>query len=153
MLGANRPDVETSSRGRGLLEVEEMLLDVVNDLDTTDGIEIDYHASGAADFTAVDSTYIATRDYNFEAILTADKFYHPPTNLAGSEAAGTVTLTWDLPAVRYDTRRVMIRRVAGSSPDPGPGSGDGTVRTWSVRPFRERWAERARILATEGKSK
>lgn len=115
LIGNNRPDQEETSRGRGLLELEEMLFDAVGKLTDLDGIRIIHLLSSATRTLNTNSVYIAQRDYLHTVTTTMDKFYHPPYALTATINGADVDLTWTLPAVRYDTRRVMVRRIAGTA--------------------------------------
>ena len=93
-----------------------------------DGVGTQPRARGATLAQLDDqSNYIAWREYQFEAIVTADRFYHPPITLAGTPSAGQVAFTWTNPPDRWDRYRVRLVRKSGSS---APTSiGDGTEVT------------------------
>lgn len=129
LIGANRVG-QTDSRGRGLLEVEEELFAAIELLNGIDGVKIQNRATGAALATIEEGTgnYICYRDYQFLAVVTADRFYHPASRLAASTpGGGAVSLTWLLPPARYDRFRVILRRAAGSTPPSSPTGGTGVV--------------------------
>lgn len=129
LIGANRPDAELSSKGRGLLEIEEQVLETVRQLLNINGIRVaERHRSDPAVAIVGDIGYTLSRDYRLEAICTDQKFYHPATLFAGSDlGGGNVSLTWTLPPDRYDRNDVILRRAAGAVPPATETSGTGVT--------------------------
>lgn len=129
LIGRNRKSA-TSSDGRGLLEIEVELFNAIEELNGIDGVEIHFRLTSEPD-PAIDEAgmYFIRRDYQGEAVLTADLFYDAPQELAGTPGAGSASLTWVNPATRFDSRRVMLRRKTGSSPPSSET--DGTEVTLS----------------------
>jgi len=115
LIGAYRQG-QTDSRGRGLLELEEELFNAVEKLTYEDGVVIQNMAVGAA-LTQVDdrNNVVAFRDYTFQALVTADRFYHPARKFAATGGTGDVDLTWEIPPTRYDRFKIRLVRKAGSS--------------------------------------
>lgn len=128
LIGANRVG-QTDSRGRGLLEIEEEVFAAIERLNDIDGVRIQSRAKSAATAVLHERIgYIGMRDYSFEAICTADRFYHPGSKLTATAlGGGSVSLTWVLPPDRYDRLRVKLRRAAGSTPPATPSAGTGVT--------------------------
>ncbi len=106
------------SDGRGLLEIEEELYNALKLLSADDGVEIQLMAAGATQAVMNESLgYLSYRDYEFEAWVTASRDYPPGREFAaGGLTSGVVSMTWSNPSTtRYDFRRMMLRRIAGSS--------------------------------------
>ena len=55
--------------------------------------------------------------YNMVIDCTDEPYYHPPIRLLAVDAGGgDVTLTWQDPPTRFDSRALIIRRAAGAVP-------------------------------------
>ena len=76
LVGGQRTG-QTSSVGRGLLEIEEELFNAVELLNTDDGVVIQHRASSMAQVQYVGDRHILLRDYLFRVWLTMDRYYHP----------------------------------------------------------------------------
>ena len=127
IIGANVPD-RTKSEGRGILELEEELFAAIEFLNTDTGVVIEHAATGAARPSLDDEIgYIVSRDYTFEAWVTADRFYHPCYKLSATGGSGQVSLTWGLPPDRYDRYRVVLRRASGSTAPSSVTAGTGVT--------------------------
>lgn len=126
-LGANRTGGQTTSQGRGILEMEEVILAAIGALTDANGVH--FLVSGKSAIggeTTEDARYLAWRTYRFTAAVTSLRFYHPPTRLVGTPGAGhTAVLTWRNPVTRYDTRRMVLRRASGSTAPASPTAGTG----------------------------
>jgi hypothetical protein len=72
LVGANNPDSSTTSKGRGLLEVEVELYNAIYLLNLQEGLNIQSRAKSAVQ-AEIDPVfgYIASREYSFEAIIPA----------------------------------------------------------------------------------
>lgn len=81
VVGGHRTS-QTSSKGRGLLEVEEEVFNAIELLSTDFGVVIQLRASSAMQPQHVSGQYLLFRDYLFRADLTADRFYHNGMNFA-----------------------------------------------------------------------
>lgn len=129
LIGANRTGGSTSSKGRGVLEIEEPVFDAVSRLSGLDGIEIRLKAESAVRATWIQNIgHVAFRDYDFDVLCTANRFYHPPTRLIATDlGGGSVSLTWKLPPNRYDRLRVKLRRAAGATPPATSTAGTGVT--------------------------
>ena len=85
LMGANPTGTNpyTSSKGRGLLEVQEELLATIEYLGNSNGINIQSRASSAvASSVQQDNEYVCARDYTFEALVTSSRSYPPARGFA-----------------------------------------------------------------------
>ncbi len=107
----------SDSDGRGLLEIEEELYNALDLLSADDGVEIQLMGTGATQAVLLDIGYVAYRDYEFEGWVTTSRDYPPGREfIVSSLTTGSVSLNWINPSVtRYDFRRMMLRRLSGSS--------------------------------------
>lgn len=126
LIGSNRTG-QSDSRGRGLLEIEEKLFDAVALADRTSGFRVVCRAAGAGRAEIRDDLYLCARDYELEAVVTADRSYAPVRKLSSSVASGTVTLSWTLPGDRFDRRQVVVRRASGSTAPASATAGTGVT--------------------------
>ena len=103
-------------------------------LNEVDGVKLTFRARGAASIVEMPNfVYAQYRDYLFEVMTTADRFYAPVSRMTAVDAAGAgdVDLTWILPAVRppnsawnrrlcerliHESRRGQRRATATSAP-------------------------------------
>lgn len=129
ILGSHRTGTPAASFGRGVLEIEEELFAAIEVLVSSTGVHVYHRASSAA---AVDLEpklgLIAGREYEFETLVTADRFYHPPTRLTATDATGgQATLAWRVTPDRFDRYRVVLRRAAGATPPATITAGTGVT--------------------------
>ena len=123
-LGAGRSDANASA-GKGLLEIEEKLWEDLHRLGEGQGIRVQARGKGASGGTPHSALgYSAWRTYRFAATLGATRFYHPGTNF-GVTVGGVAT--WALPADRFDYRRMVLRRAAGSTAPTTITGGSGVT--------------------------
>jgi hypothetical protein len=115
ILGSNR--VTAKSAGKGLLEIEEELHEIVRQMDENLGIKIieRFQSAGLVDEVA-ESGYVISRTYSIQIYCIDKRYYHPATRLTATGGAGQVVLTWELPPDRFDRYRVMLRRASGATP-------------------------------------
>lgn len=126
LLGGPRSGGVGSSKGRGLLEVEEVLRNAIEHLNGPDGINLRVTSRSAPQAQIVGSDYIVSREYSLEAALTTDRTYAPPVRfLATALGGGQVSLAWALPPARYDRVGVVLRRAAGATPPASASAGTG----------------------------
>ncbi len=119
MIGANRTAGAVSSSGRGILEYSEEVSRTLKQIQETLGIKIIGKRKSDVGTGIIEGLgYVAARQTIFEAKCTDERYYHPPLRVDGSALAGTVTLTWADPPVRFDgvSRTLRIRRAAGATP-------------------------------------
>ena len=83
LVGAQRTG-QSSSEGRGLLEIEEELFNAIELLDTDDGVVVQHIGSSAPQPQMVGDDMALIREYGFRIDVTADRFYHPVSNLVES---------------------------------------------------------------------
>lgn len=129
MIGAARAGGSTSSAGRGLLEVEEVLLSVAAQLGGANGLRLRLCAKGRGLAQQDDvHSYTVARGYVFEGWIGSERSYPAPVNLvAEASGAGNVALTWSLPPSRFDRLQVVLRRAAGDVAPSSPTDGTGVA--------------------------
>lgn len=117
LIGGSRTGGQGSSRGRGLAELEERFTAKVGQIVGNNGIRIAVVESSAAQAAQLeDLGYVVYRDYVLEGLASRARYYAPPCRLAATAAGGgNVSLSWTLPATRYDTLSVILRRAAGAT--------------------------------------
>lgn len=118
-----------SSGGRGVMELEEVLLDTIVTLDRSSGVRIRSDYKTAAESRFVEGMgYVGTRGYMFSALVTSARSYGAPSELtAASLGSGDVALSWILPPARYDEVGLVLRRAAGSTSPAEPTDGTGVT--------------------------
>ena len=129
LLGAGRQS-QTSSKGRGLLEVEEELYASISLLNSVNGLEVYNRAKSDAIAELVDENrYSAYREYTFEVLSTSERFYPSVTRMTAVDAAGAgdATLTYLHAPIRFDITEARILRVSGATPTTNPTDGSATV--------------------------
>lgn len=141
LVGAQRNGPGRSA-GRGLLEVEEQLLEVVNALNRTNAMQIQCVAASAAEAGVEDARgYVCARRYTLEARLTTARKYQEANGgkkLTVVVAGATVTLSWAI-AERFDFHATysvpaltvrgghVLRRAAGATPPATVTDGTGVT--------------------------
>ena len=128
LIGAPRSS-QGSSQGRGIMELEEVLLDTVASLDRTSGIRmrVDYRSATQAQVSE-DLGYVGMRSFTLEALLSANRSYEGCSRVTAADlGSGNVKLTWTLPPTRYDTLGLVVRRAAGITPPATPSAGTGVT--------------------------
>ena len=117
LIGGTRSSGQGGSDGRGLLELEEVVLSELGELARAQGIGLRLDvASAAAASSDKDFGYLAFRIYEFEAWLAAGRVYPEASRLAASDAGSqTASLTWANPSDRFDRSDLVLRRASGST--------------------------------------
>lgn len=130
LIGANR-QANDSSKGRGLLEVEEQLLQSVSLLNSVNGIEMYNRTKSEASATLDDSNrYTVFREYGFEALCAVSRYYPPCTRVTSADGASAneAEISYFIPPERFDgTGKPRILRVSGATPTTDPADGAATV--------------------------
>lgn len=117
LLGGVRSAGQGSSKGRGLLELQEEVMAAVRLLSTGTGLVVQGRNLQAGE-AAQDEEYgyITSRQLLYSVKCTAFRYYHPCDLFAAEDATGgNCDLTWALPPDRFDRRKMMLRRAAGST--------------------------------------
>ena len=129
IIGVQRTGGVITSLGRGLLEIEEQLIETMSSLTGIDGTKIINRLRSMVDVTLFsERRHVAIREYQFEAMVGNARFYHPGTRLAATDlTGGSASLTWRLPPSRFDFVRMRLRRAAGGTPPATPTSGTDVV--------------------------
>lgn len=126
LMGGGRSGGQGSSKGRGLLEVEEEFNRVVGRLTGADGAPAVAYESGSAQAVEVDATrYVTARKHSIKVLGTAARYYPPCLFLVGTGAAGSVGLTWKLPPTRYDSLVPVVRYASGATAPTSATAGTG----------------------------
>lgn len=122
IMGAARVGL-TDSRGKGLLEIEEEMLNALFRLNDLEGIRLQLVETGASQITPdPNNKTVAAREYLFEAVCTKNRFYHAPTQVQASNAGGTVTITWQDPPTRFDSIEIEVHRASGATAPATPSA-------------------------------
>lgn len=124
ILGSNRKG-DTSSQGKGLLELDGRLIKEIGSVTGIDGCRILNSFRSSADVELEAGTgAVVYRDYLFDALVGNDKFYHSPKRLvATAPGGGDASLTWRLPPDRFDFVTVELVRKTGSTAPTSPTDG------------------------------
>lgn len=128
LLGAARSSGQTSSKGRGLLELEEELFRAAAILGGASGVRLNLTAKTGGQALLDGTTLAASRGYAFRARTSAYRSYPAPTLLVATPTgSGNVSLTWSVPPARYDRLNVVLRRAAGSTAPTSVSDGTGVT--------------------------
>lgn len=117
LIGGPRSGGAGSSKGRGLLELEEELLKAIGQLNDTGGVSIKLTHASSVEVENVDGMgFIGVKVYSFDARCQRERYYHPALRLTGTGVTGgDASLTWALPPARWDFNQLTLRRASGST--------------------------------------
>lgn len=143
MLGAHHPEIQDSpvdnasyddepydqskatSSGKGLLQIEEIVLDSLKFLSPDDGVNMICRSKGGVDaILDAQMGYVCWRDYQFEAQLTHERTFPSGTHFRASGG----DLVWNKPD-RFDLYNMVIRTGTISQVQTIDGSGASTIYT------------------------
>ena len=128
LIGGARSGGQGSSEGRGLLEIEEILYDVIQGLREDTGIRLHLTTAGAVNGVELEGFgYIVSRSYSFDGWIKSARSYPAPIAFNSSVTGPTVTLTWENPYARYDRLSLVLRRASGSTAPASATSGTGVT--------------------------
>lgn len=123
LVGA-RHTSHLSGDGRGLLEVEEELYDVMEALARLTGLKIQSRSQGIAlPVTVGDDITALSRLYDFDVDVGTRSVHLEPRNAAVAVAGPTATVSWDAPWSTTDLVEYRVRRVPGTVPTADPAGG------------------------------
>lgn len=123
--GARSAETVASSEGRGLLEIEEEILEPIAAAAGASGVNVQVAWAGSPAVGRIGEQAVAVCEYGMRVLCTRHREYAAPRALAYA----TGVLTWTLPADRFDRSAVFLRKAAGGTP---PASiTDGTDVTLS----------------------
>jgi hypothetical protein len=113
------------SDGRGLLEMEAVLLASVGRLTGADGATIEVSLGSApAPERLGDDTHLVHRQYVLRATCTRAEEWPAPSELVvGVGTAGQMDITWALAPDRYGRRKTVVRYAASSTPPASASAG------------------------------
>lgn len=127
MLGANRSSVNDSA-GRGLLEICEKVRTALLRADDDDGVRLNvFAASAAAGRPGTEMGYVAARELIFTATTTSSRYYRAALSITAVGGEEQVALTFGLPATRFDTYQLVLRRASGSTAPSSVTDGTGVT--------------------------
>lgn len=128
LMGGARSGGQGSSKGRGILEIEEEFNRAVGRLTGADGAPAVAYESGAAQAVEVDATrYVVARKHSLKVLGTEARYYDPCRFLVATGGAGSVALTWKLPPNRYDFLLPVVRYASGATAPTSATSGTGVA--------------------------
>lgn len=123
LIGAARSGGVGASGGRGVLELEEVVRDVVGYVDGQEGIRLQVVAASEAAAAPLGSDQSAvTLDLTLECWCRVARSYAPAYDLQAT-VNGTVDLVWTPPAGRYDLLGLVLRRASGTTAPASPADG------------------------------
>ncbi len=128
LIGAHR--TADTSKGRGLLEVEEEVLDEIGLMNALEGVSIQFLANTIPEPQVADNDpSIMFCDYVHQAWVTRQRAYHECSGFTATDDAvsGDVDLAWDVPPDRFDRLSVILRRASGSTPPATYDAGTGVT--------------------------
>ncbi len=126
IVGGPRTAGQGSSKGRGVAELEEVVLANVGKLTGADGAPIIVsHGTTVGTQHVGEDVHLVQRQFVLRALCTRQKSYPAPQRLvATTPGGGVVNLAWSKPS-RFDFQTVTVVRKAGSSAPTDET--DGTV--------------------------
>lgn len=119
IIGGPRVNGNLSSKGRGVLELDEEIRRTFVQVQETLGVKIIARPSSSVGTATIEGLgAVSARDISIKAECTSLRYYHPPIRLVGPlDVDNHVQLSWVDPPNRFDRRSVIrIRRSAGSTP-------------------------------------
>ena len=126
LVGGGRQQGQEGSDGRGLLEVQEPVLEACSRLTGADGMNVICAGESAVLAGWVQNLgHVNQRGFRLQAVKSQRRYYHPPQNLrkVGDD------VVWTLPPDRWDRLRVILVRKSGAAPPTDVN--DGTRMTLS----------------------
>lgn len=133
LMGAGKPVGLSSSRGRGLEELLSETRRALASLTKTSGgftLQVMPFSGAAAAFDQESKRMGAVfRDFTLKVWGTGDPYYAPAENLYFTGATAH-TLYWTKPPDRFDLCRLVLCKVAGSTPTTDPTV--GVVTSWTL---------------------
>lgn len=130
VLGANRTGGVGSSKGRGLAEIEEVLL-AIGRSSEDDRVRPGRLFRAAEPVAEIPDTHGGvTRRYELEVWATAADTYPDAVFLHGVDlGGGQVRLNFERPGSRSDYSALILRRASGSTPPASATDGTGVTIT------------------------
>lgn len=110
---------QTASQGRGLLELEEVILAGLRQGAADLGIAMQATYVGNPAAGTVQASSLAVAEYRLRVKCTADRYYHPPQRVAFSANV----LSWALPPDRFDRYKIRVRYASGATAPTSPTGG------------------------------
>lgn len=138
-VGANRSGGKTSSKGRGLSEVESEMFAVLEDVNAMNGMQIQGYSTGSVEVARIETaSAFVYCEYTFLFFCTTQLTYIGVTSLvATGVTGGEIALTWKKAAANWAQIDAaggqIIKYAAGSTPPATHTSGlDGPAITGLV---------------------
>ncbi|MGB1226035.1 MAG: hypothetical protein ACPHCN_18100 [Mycobacterium sp.] len=125
MMGAGRIDPDDGG-GRGLFEVVPRLVEAITGTGAV-GVKLTMRQTGRRGVEQSDLGYVLTTTFDIQAECTTVRTYQDASRFVATGGSGTVSLSWRLPGLRFDTLRVILRRASGSTAPASPSAGTGVT--------------------------
>lgn len=127
--------VSGSSASRGVLEMEEYVytaLGVVTDgsrstVGDTQGFTLIGWATNHSAATVDDNHRVGVLPITLTTYATVGRYYHPVRRISGTGGAGSISLTWTNPPLRFDSYKIILRRASGATPPASVTDGTGVT--------------------------
>lgn len=128
LIGA-RTDGVNRSEGRGLLEIAPVMELAIDSMNAEKGVQIGFLGASANEPARHPTKgLMVMRTYAFGAWLGSQLHYPPATSLRAVGGGGTSSVSWRM-QTRFDSRRAILRRAAGTVPPASSSTGTGVVLT------------------------
>jgi len=122
LQGGHQAYTTGSSKGKGLLELQEKLWDAIASLGRDSGVVYQINMTGERMFGGSgvdDAIALAVLEIDFEAIVFEKSIYPDTYKIATSQVSADVVITWVDPPDRYDrisSGGIIVARKSGSNP-------------------------------------
>ena len=120
LVGGHRSGGLTSSKGRGLQEVREELIEVLASGGKEHGLSLKFFPASMAKPRQLDKKNILVQEFRISTACSNQRTYPTVARFAGTAGGGTATLTWLASPDRWDRVKYIVRR--GSVGGPAPSS-------------------------------
>lgn len=131
VIGGNRTGGKTSSRGRGLSEIESELFAVLEDVTAMNGMQVQGYGTGSVETARLESqSAFVYCEYTFLFYCTTQLSWLGPTSLvAVASTGGSVSLSWVPVPIGWSSISgadgQIVRWAAGATAPATPTAGSG----------------------------
>lgn len=128
LMGAHRQGT-SDSRGKGLFEIEERVLKILEDANALKDVSLDLLGNTIPEpVISTDDPSIVYCDYIHSMTVTRQRGYDTADAFVATDAGGgNCSLSWALPSTRFDLYSMILRRAAGSTPPATYDAGTGVT--------------------------